>query len=411
MISRSVLVIGHGIPEPQSTGAGVRMVQLLELFKELNYKIQFSSTADTVQDSSLTELDIPYTQIRLNCDSFDDFVAKIDPKVVVFDRFMTQEQFGWRVTKACPKALTILDTEDLHFLRNHRQHQSQALIAKTELSDIAKRELAAIYRCDLSLLISEFEVDLLTNSFGIPKELLFHLPFLVKETAALKKTTSFEDRQGFYFVGNGKHAPNVDAIYYLYKIWPLLKKSISGSSMHIYGAYLPESVLQMHKPEQGFFVHGYVKDLITTISKHRVLLAPLRFGAGQKRKIFDAWLTGSAVVTTDIGAEAIADSQRFGGTISNTEDLLVKDARLLYSEATHWAAAVAKGQNLLKSDFSWQSHKNQFREALDHSIEHLAPLRIQNTVGQLLSHHSLQSTKYLSKWIQEKNRSKEPPSV
>lgn len=39
---------------------------------------------------------------------------------MLFDRFMTEEQFGWRVDEICPEAVKILDTEDLHFLRKTR---------------------------------------------------------------------------------------------------------------------------------------------------------------------------------------------------------------------------------------------------------------------------------------------------
>jgi hypothetical protein len=35
---------------------------------------------------------------------------------VLFDRYVTEEQFGWRVSENCPNALKIIDTEDLHFL-------------------------------------------------------------------------------------------------------------------------------------------------------------------------------------------------------------------------------------------------------------------------------------------------------
>ena len=45
----------------------------------------------------------------------------MNPEVVLFDRFMTEEKFGWRVAEVCPKALRILDTEDLHCLRYARQ--------------------------------------------------------------------------------------------------------------------------------------------------------------------------------------------------------------------------------------------------------------------------------------------------
>jgi hypothetical protein len=44
------------------------------------------------------------------------FVKQLQPSIVLFDRFMIEEQFGWRVEN-CPNAVRILDTEDLHCLR------------------------------------------------------------------------------------------------------------------------------------------------------------------------------------------------------------------------------------------------------------------------------------------------------
>ena len=70
---------------------------------------------------------------------------------------MTEEQYGWRVQEVCPSALKVLDTEDLHFLRKSRQ---LAVNAKREIrfedyiSSGAKREIASILRCDVSLIIS-----------------------------------------------------------------------------------------------------------------------------------------------------------------------------------------------------------------------------------------------------------------
>ena len=59
--------------------------------------------------------------IALNDSSFDDYVTLLRPDVVLFDRFLTEEQFGWRITQCVPHALKILDTEDLHSLRFARE--------------------------------------------------------------------------------------------------------------------------------------------------------------------------------------------------------------------------------------------------------------------------------------------------
>jgi hypothetical protein len=60
-------------------------------------------------------------EIALNSSSFDVFVKQLQPSIVLFDRFMIEEQFGWRVAENCPNAVRILDTEDLHCLRLARQ--------------------------------------------------------------------------------------------------------------------------------------------------------------------------------------------------------------------------------------------------------------------------------------------------
>ena len=49
---------------------------------------------------------------------------------------------------------------------------------------------------------------------------------------------------------------------------------------------------------------------------YRVLLAPLRFGAGLKGKIVDAWAHGLPVVTTPIGAEGMHAEEVRGRAMS-----------------------------------------------------------------------------------------------
>ena len=89
----------------------------------------------------------------LNDSGFDAFVKKLDPNIVLFDRFFTEEQFGWRVTEFAPNALRILDTEDLHSLRQVREqlfkNNIPFTVEKWLQSDVTKREIAAIYRSDL----------------------------------------------------------------------------------------------------------------------------------------------------------------------------------------------------------------------------------------------------------------------
>ncbi|MFT6797837.1 MAG: hypothetical protein ACJART_002991, partial [Maribacter sp.] len=76
----------------------------------------------------------------------------------------------------------------------------------------------------------------------------------------------------------------------------------------------------------------------------------------------------------------------------------------LYLNRTHWENAQRNGNALLDS---WY-HKASLEHAIDFKISelhnHLEIHRRQNFIGSLLQHQTMASTKYMSKWIQEKNK-------
>jgi len=227
----SLLIIGQTFPEPTTTAAGVRMLQLIDMFTGHGYHITFASSATSSEKSvNLDTLGVATEQIAINDASFDDFVRKLNPTLVLFDRFITEEQFAWRVSQSCPKSLKILDTEDLHFLRKARQQAFKDGIDVKDanlFTETAKREIASILRCDLSLIISEFEMKLLTGTFSVSKELLYYLPFMVTEFAGSDSFPGFKQRANFMTIGNLLHAPNLDSVLYLKKeIWPLIRKQL-----------------------------------------------------------------------------------------------------------------------------------------------------------------------------------------
>jgi hypothetical protein len=130
---------------------------------------------------------------------------RLDPDIVVFDRFMTEEQFGWRVEEQCPNALRVLETSDLHCLREARQQllKDRCRFGSTfrplqgmAQQDITMREIAAIFRCDISLMISRFEMELLTRCFSVPELLLLYCPFLL-DMPDSKTMAQFSQREHF----------------------------------------------------------------------------------------------------------------------------------------------------------------------------------------------------------------------
>jgi glycosyltransferase involved in cell wall biosynthesis len=409
--NQKLLVIGTVFPEPNSSAAGARMLQIIDVFKLQNYQITFASTAsDSDFMVNLPELGIEKVAIKLNHPSFDEFIKTLNPDVVLFDRFITEEQFGWRVSENCPNSLKILDTEDLHCLRAARQNAYQAnqefntdLLLK---EPITKREIASILRCDLSLIISSYEMKILKELFKIDISLLMYLPFMLtkitkKEQNGWKK---FEDRKDFISIGNFLHEPNYQAVLYLKKhIWPLIHAALPQAKMRIYGAYPSQKVTQLHQEKQNFYVMGRAQSVNEVMQNASVCLAPLPFGAGLKGKVIDAMQNGTPCVLAAIAAEGMFGDLAANGFIANEPTDFAKKAVEIYISIELFEQFQANGVKAVNQLYDKSKWQKLFLARINNLIENLEQHRLNNFMGAMLQHHTLNSTKYLAKWIEEKN--------
>lgn len=415
MIQKKVLFIGLVWPEPTSSAAGKRILQLVDFFREKDFEVIFcSAAAKTNASFDLSELNVREFPIELNNSSFNEFVKEINPGFVVYDRFVTEEQFGWRVSQECPNAIQILDTEDLHFLRAARE---KAFKKKEEINlynEITIREIASILRCDLSLIISGFELNLLKEEFHISSGLLHYLPFLEDlsqirhETQDTRhknwETKSSSGRKDFVFIGNFLHEPNWQTVLHLKKnIWPKINAKLPEAKLNIYGAYPSQKVFDLHNVKEGFLVHGKTENALDVISNSRILLAPILFGAGQKGKFIDAMTTGTPIATTLVGAEGMFD-ESIPGIVENDENQFVEKTIELYLNENLWLNAQHAGLKILCTKFDKNQFEENFNMKLKELESNLEESRKRNFMGQILKHNSINALKYMSLWIEEKNK-------
>jgi hypothetical protein len=420
-----VLVIGYVWPEPRSSAAGGHMMQLLESFLAEGWHITFSSPASEGEHKAdLASLGIAECSIELNNSSFDTFVGELAPNVVLFDRFMMEEQFGWRVEKHCPTAVRVLETSDLQSLRDARQQllkerlkacdddndfsglfeaDNASLYGHMASADITQRELAAIYRSDLSLMTSDVEIDLLTEQFRVPAALLHWCPLMLDNPAGAFKP--FAERAHFLSIGNFRHTPNWDAVLWLkHTLWPLIRQQLPQACIHIYGAYTPPKATALHNAAQGFHIMNWAEDALEVMSAARICLAPLRFGAGIKGKLTDAMLCGTPSVTTPIGAEAMHGTLPWPGAIASSAQGLADAAVRLYQDQALWAEAQARGSQLMAARYEMAPHAAALTQRIRQCHGQLAQHRQANFTGMMLRHHHHKSTQYMAQWIEAKNR-------
>ncbi|BFM15297.1 glycosyltransferase family 4 protein [Maricurvus nonylphenolicus] len=411
----NVLVIGYVWPEPASSAAGYRMLALLDTFIEQGWQVTFASPAE----KSVHRIDLPARGIReesiqLNNSSFDAFVQSVNPDLVMFDRFMMEEQFGWRVAKYCPDALRILDTEDLFSLRYARHEHfkktgeiNPPVTPELLFTENAQREIASIYRSDLTLMISEAEMQILEKLFNVDSSLLLYNPFMLPVISSEKQTQlpAFAERQHFICIGNFRHAPNWDAVRYLKEsIWPGIRKQLPDAELHIYGAYPPKKATQLHNDKQGFLVKGWAEDAYEVMRHARVNLAPLRFGAGLKGKLVDAMACGTPSVTTSIGAEGMGSEEAWQPQCFDHAEAFIDAAVRHYTHNEQWASAREKGFELHNQLFNLTQHQQQLVDRIKGLRENFKQHRLNNFTGAMLNHHHHKSTQYMAQWIEAKNR-------
>ena len=406
--NKRLLIIGFVWPEPNSSAAGGRMMQLISLFKKQGFSITFVSPAKYSDFMvSLADFNVDKVAIALNDSSFDLFLKELQPDIVLFDRFMIEEQFGWRVAEICPDAIRVLDTEDLHCLRLARQNAFKAKrtfeVSDIVMEEVSKREIASILRSDVSLMVSEYEMEVLQTVFKINPSLLYYLPLLVESVDL--NPLPFGERQHFVFIGNFLHEPNWNSVQYLNEtIWPLIRKQLPTAVLDIYGAYPTQKVFQLHNDKQGFVIKGRAESAKEVISNARVVLAPLRFGAGIKGKLLDAMEYGTPSVTTSIGAESMRADLDWNGSIEDDPHQFANAAVQLYQDEISWKQSQQNGFEILKKRYLRELFEDEFADKLSFLKSNLDKHRKNNFLGQMLYHHSMQSTKYMSRWIEEKNK-------
>jgi hypothetical protein len=385
-------------------------------------------------------------------------------QAVIFDRFFAEEMYSFHLYKYRPNVLRILDMQDVHFLRYHRQsivetkmqqttnlssqftlshscmekvmssipststaiqHESNKF-KKHKVQSILLRELASIHRSDLTLVCSTRELNLLRNEYGIPSHKLALASFFVNhdDDSDRNNTThchqlqsekgeyqsnssAFEARNDFIALGGFKHPPNVDQAKVLkYTIWPKIRQQIPDAQLHIYGAYPSSSILQLHDERNGFLVKGYAKDLNHVLSKHKVMLAPLRFGAGIKGKIIDAWNFGCPVVTTPVGSEGMTDvtsnNDEWGGIIESENIKFAQAAIDLYRNEKLWNQCQSTGRNLIKQLFDADTNFLQLNHDLQIALQERESRRNSDYFSSILWSQQARSTEYFSKWIEQK---------
>ncbi|WP_159079879.1 glycosyltransferase [Methyloceanibacter sp. wino2] len=321
-----ILVVDQITPEPDRDAGSVALLEVCLALRDLGYKITFMPSSNLCDMPPYTDLlgalgmeSVLLPWAKSVGDHLRDHGSSYD--AVIVSRPDTWFEHIDDIRSLAPQAKIVYDACDLHFLRHQREAEtvaSASMQAKDEL-EIAKRaELDLIASADVGMVHSSAEKALVEQER--PNARVVVVPIIHEPRG---KGKPMEERSGIVFLGGYRHPPNVDAVeYYLSEIHPAVKEGIDEPVVFTAAGNAPPAAFE-ELASAEILVPGYVEDLEPLLYNARLMVAPLRYGAGVKGKILSAMAHGLPVVTTSIGAEGISDQ----------DDMLVADDPKSFAEA------------------------------------------------------------------------------
>lgn len=197
---------------------------------------------------------------------------------------------------------------DFHYMRNLREY---SLTGKKEMKERAdewlKTELDVMRKAALSFFPSELEVEKIKEIDG--QLAVKPLTGFVYEKET-EEGRDFSEREGLFFIGGFRHPPNQDGIiWFVNEVFPVIRAKLQ-IPLYIAGSNQTKEIIELGK-NPGVQVLGQISDetLKEMYEKCRVIVVPLRYGAGVKGKVIEAMYYGVPIVTTPTGLEGIPDTE------------------------------------------------------------------------------------------------------
>jgi glycosyltransferase involved in cell wall biosynthesis len=157
------------------------------------------------------------------------------------------------------------------------------------------------------------------------------------------------------FVGTMNYAANVDAVRYFHRrILPRLRSALPDIRFVIAGRDPAPEVSRLHDGH-AVIVTGTVPSIEPYLREATVVVVPLRFGAGTRLKILEAFAYGRPVVSTTIGADGLDVDPGRHLLLADGPVKFAGACRRIIADRTLREALIAEGRRLAVEKYDWTS--------------------------------------------------------
>jgi GT2 family glycosyltransferase/SAM-dependent methyltransferase/glycosyltransferase involved in cell wall biosynthesis len=353
-----VLVVDHRVPMWDRDAGSLRIVKIMQVLLDLGARVAF-------MPANFARLD-PYTR-GLQQMGVEVFYGELDPvaeisalgptlSTAILCRPHPASQWLDTIREFALRATVVYDTVDLHWLREARRSviatSSQGAVVATngsmDLESISQKakalrelELAMMRATDATMVVTDREREQVEQD--VPEANVLVMPTVHDVEMYVSPV---KNRDGILFVGGFEHAPNGDAAVRLVKdVMPAVWRALGDVHVTVVGSHPPPEVEALASPLVD--VTGWVEDLQPLLDRSRLMVAPLRYGAGMKGKITQALAVGLPVVTTSIGAEGLEGYEDECLLVADDAQELAVHVIRAYRDDELWQHLSRAGQDLI----------------------------------------------------------------
>lgn len=334
---KTILFASRDFPAHDKESGANRLKELIFIYKELGYNcILFAP--HMFEDDSYVKFYQQHNVIvyieNNNYRNIYDFLSsfkKID--YIWFNGPLALNLFYKKMKAILPSAKFIYDMVDIHFLRFKRaiELEPTRISLKKNYKHFFRLETVVAPQLDYIIAISDKEKEIMSQYAD--KNKIVTISNIHYPKIDISERKSFSESKGITFIGS-IHEPNIDAVKFLYeKIMPIVWKTNPELEVSIIGNVAEKLDLKLF-PKFKFL--GFVESIEEHFMNSKIMVAPLRFGAGVKGKIGQAFEYFFPVVTTDIGAEGMKLTDKKNVLIANDENSFAEAIIQLNNDEELW---------------------------------------------------------------------------
>lgn len=362
------LVCSYSAPATDRDSGSRRMMDLIDFLCEAGWRVEFLATnaVDQPQASALRQRGIP---VHTN-DQLVEVVTSGGFDLVFAAFWPVAELLIPVIRRLSPTTRLLVDSVDLHFLRDARRSlggSANGTLLSSDFGDQMIGELNCYAAADLVLTVSDKESGKLKDLLGTRTQVV-----CVPDCEELSPSPmSFSNRRGIVTVGSYTHSPNVQAVEFLCReILPLLPAEVMVEHpVYVVGNALDHRICKYGADLPNVRMVGWVPTVSEYFARSRISVVPLRYGAGTKRKMLEALMTGTPTVTTTIGAEGLNLNNEEQVLIADTPQEFAAAIERLLSDEELWTRLSRRGRQHILASHSRDVARGRFLEAVNQVLQ------------------------------------------